>query len=29
MFMQKESQRHIDKGRAKTSLEKYVPLTLL
>ena len=28
-FMQKESQRHNDKGRAKTSLEKYVPLTLL
>ena len=28
MFMQKESQRHNDKGRAKTSLEKYVPLTL-
>ena len=27
--MQKESQRHNDKGRAKTSLEKYVPLTLL
>ena len=26
---QKESQRHNDKGRAKTSLEKYVPLTLL
>ena len=29
LYMQKESQRHNDKGRAKTSLEKYVPLTLL
>ena len=28
-FMQKESQRHNDKGRAKTSLKKYAPLTLL
>ena len=28
-FMQNESQRHNDKGRAKASLEKYVPLTLL
>ena len=28
-FMQKESQRHNDKRRAKTPLEKYVPLTLL
>ena len=28
VYMQKESQRHNDKGRAKTSLEKYVPLTL-
>ena len=27
--MQNESQRHKDKGRAKTSLEKYVPLILL
>ena len=27
--MLNESQRHNDKGRAKTSLEKYVPLTLL
>ena len=27
--MQNESQRHNDKGRAKTSLEKHVPLTLL
>ena len=27
--MQKESQRHNDKGRAKTSLEKHVPLTFL
>ena len=28
-FMQNESQRHNDKGRAKTSLKKYLPLTLL
>ena len=29
MYMQNNSQRHNDKGRAKSSLEKYVPLTLL
>ena len=27
-YIQNESQRHNDKGRAKTSLTKYVPLTL-
>ena len=26
IYMQKESQRHNDKGRVKTSLEKYVAL---
>ena len=29
IYMQNESQRHNDKGRAKTSLTKYVPLILL
>ena len=27
IYMQKELQRHNDKGRAKSSLEKYIPLT--
>ena len=29
IYMQNNSQRHNDKGREKTSLDKYVPLTLL
>ena len=29
IYMQNNSERHNDEGRAKTSLEKYVPLTLL
>ena len=28
IYMQNNSQRHKDKGRAKTSLEKYIPLNL-